>query len=171
MPISGRGLEIGIGTGLFASKLGIKEGIDPSDTMVKASRDKGLDVIKAYAEDIPFANDSFDYVLMVTVDCFLNNILKALSEINRILKKNGFLVIAFLDRDTELGDIYDKNKHLHESYKNASFNSAEEMVKYLEKSGFTVKDKRQTIYSLENKYQEVREGTGKGLFAVLKGEK
>lgn len=171
LPQSGRGLEVGVGSGLFASVLGIKEGIDPSEAMVKASQDKGLKVVKAHAEDIPFTENSFDYILMVTVDCFLNQVLKSFSEINRVLKPGGILLVAFLDRSTELGKIYEKNKYSSESYKDANFHSSDEMIDILEKSGFTIQEKRQTVYSLENKLQEVKNGTGEGLFAVLKAKK
>lgn len=168
LPTSGRGMEIGIGTGLFASVLGIKEGVDPSEAMAMAAKRKGLKVLKGYAEDLPFGDNTFDYILMVTVDCFLNDIFKAFSEIKRTLKENGSLTIAFLDKGTDLGKIYDENKHLHESYKKAKFHTSDEMINLLEKSGFAVIDKRQTIYNLDNCFQEVKQGTGEGLFAVVK---
>ncbi len=39
IPYEGKGVEVGVGSGLFASPLGIKYGCDPSETMrKKASR-------------------------------------------------------------------------------------------------------------------------------------
>jgi len=41
----------------------------------------------------------------------------------------------------------------------------------LKEAGFEIVDKRQTIYSLENKNQEIKHGTGEGVFAVIKAQK
>ncbi len=43
LPKRGKGLEIGVGTGRFASSLGVGCGIDPSENMVKAARARGVD--------------------------------------------------------------------------------------------------------------------------------
>ena len=132
---------------------------------------KGIDVKKGVAEKIPVDDASYQFVLMVTVDSFLDDVLKAFSEVRRILVNNGIFVIAFLDRATPLGKIYEQNKHLHKSYKNANFHSAEEIAELLEYAGFKILDRKQTIYSLENKVQEIKNGTGEGVFAVIKAQK
>ena len=49
--------------------------------------------------------------------------------------------------------------------------SAEEIEKYLEMAGFLVQEKRQTIYTLDNELQEIKDGVGEGVFAVIKAKK
>ncbi len=54
IPKSGKGLEVGVGTGRFASSLGIKNGIDTSANMLKIARKRGIKVRQARAEKLPF---------------------------------------------------------------------------------------------------------------------
>ncbi|MHB1377026.1 MAG: class I SAM-dependent methyltransferase [Candidatus Humimicrobiaceae bacterium] len=59
---------------------------------------KGIYVINAFAEELPIADESYQFALMVTVDCFLEDISKALKEVWRILVKDGYFIIAFIDK-------------------------------------------------------------------------
>ena len=81
MPKSGRGLEIGVGTGRFAVPLGIKLGIEPAEKMGKIARKRGIRVISGVAENLPIEDERYDFVLMVTTICFVDNAQKALREI------------------------------------------------------------------------------------------
>ncbi len=45
IPASGRGVEIGVGTGRFAEPLGIKIGVDPSKRMGEIARKRGIRVL------------------------------------------------------------------------------------------------------------------------------
>ena len=60
-----RGLEIGLGTGRFSQALGLKEGVEPSLAMRKMALSRGIDVMDAVAENLPFKDLRFDFVLMV----------------------------------------------------------------------------------------------------------
>jgi len=171
LPHSGEGIEIGAGTGIFSSRLGIKHGVEPSEKMGARAIEKGIDVVNAFAENLPIPDETYEFALMVTVDCFLEDVRKAFSETWRILFDGGYFVIAFLDRETPLGKIYDQKKHLSNSYRHATFHSAEEIEKYLELAGFLVQEKRQTIYMLDNEFQEIKDGVGEGVFAVIKAKK
>ncbi|MHB1348156.1 MAG: class I SAM-dependent methyltransferase [Candidatus Humimicrobiaceae bacterium] len=171
LPESGEGIEIGVGTGIFASRLGIKHGVEPSEKMGNEAAKKGIHVINAFAEELPIADGSYQFALMVTVDCFLDDVTKAFKEVWRILVKGGYFIIALIDRKTPLGMIYEQHKHSDSFYKYANFHSSEELIILLEKAGFEVLEKKQTIYTLENKVQEIREGVGEGVFAVIKAKK
>ncbi len=168
LPPVGRGIEIGVGIGIFAHALGIDYGIEPSEDMAALALKRGIKAIKAKAEDIPLKDGSFQFALMVTVDCFLEDIAKAFREIHRILVKDGIFIIAFLDKDTPLGQEYEKNKPKSRSYKNAKFHTAEEIEKYLKNADYKILARKQTIFTLENKYQESKDGCGQGVFAVIK---
>jgi len=47
LPIKGRGVEVGIGSGLFAKPLGIIEGCDPSANMLNQATERGLEVLNS----------------------------------------------------------------------------------------------------------------------------
>lgn len=72
LPRRGTGVEIGVGTGRFAGELGIPLGVEPSKSMRKIARERGIAVIGAVAESLPFRDGRFDYVLMVTTLCFFH---------------------------------------------------------------------------------------------------
>jgi ubiquinone/menaquinone biosynthesis C-methylase UbiE len=63
-------VEIGVGTGRFASALGVPLGVEPSESMRRIARKRGIEVISGKAEALPFRDGCLDYVLMVTV-CLL----------------------------------------------------------------------------------------------------
>ena len=103
MPTEGHGLEIGVGTGRFAAPLGIKVGVEPARAMAEIARSRGIRVTRAYAEALPFADDSFDFVMLVTVLCFLSDPIQALRETMRVLKPQSRLIIGMIDPDSPLG--------------------------------------------------------------------
>lgn len=171
MPNNFIGVEIGVGTGLFASRLGVWEGVEPSGSMAAEAIKKGLRVRRGVAEQLPLEDEKYTLALMVTVDCFLEDPSAAFSEVHRILKHQGRFIIAFLDKGTPLGKLYDENKHLHQSYRNAHFHTSAEIVDMMNEAGFEVEDCRQTIFSLENLRQPVEKGVGLGVFAVIRFNK
>lgn len=167
----GEGIEIGVGTGLFASALGIKVGVEPAPAMAARAQARGIEVYQGVAEGLPIADQRYDFALMVTVDCFLRDVTAAFREVHRILVESGFFVIALIDRDTPLGKMYEKKRSESAFYCHATFHSAQESKGLLEATGFRIQAARQTIFSLENVRQPVEEGTGKGVFAVIKAQK
>jgi SAM-dependent methyltransferase len=174
IPEKGRGVEIGIGSGLFAQPLGISEGIDPSLEMRKIANSRGLHTQHGVAENIPLEDKSYDYALMVTTICFVDDPEKSVDEIWRILKDGGRIIIGFVDKNSKIGQVYQQNKQYSTFYKNAKFFSSEEMKHLLEEKGFTGIEFVQTLYGnlKEIKYvQEYKEGYGEGSFVVVKGEK
>lgn len=52
----------------------------------------------------------FDFVLMITTICFLDNVEKAFKEANRVLKSGGFLIMGFIDSESATGRFYEKHK-------------------------------------------------------------
>lgn len=137
IPQNRKGLEIGIGSGRFARPLGIKTGIEPSKKMRELARNRGLEVYDGVAESLPFADMSYDFTLMVTTICFLDNVKKSFQEVKRVLKKDGIFIIGFIDKESPLGQKYLKNKDKNVFYKNAIFYSAREVLSLLQNSGFT----------------------------------
>jgi len=101
----GRVLEIGIGTGLNApyyakSKIGKIVGLDPAMQMHNLASKRinraGLDVelVGCPAEDIPFADASFDSVLITYTLCSIGDPVTALREMRRVLAPTGRLIFC-----------------------------------------------------------------------------
>jgi SAM-dependent methyltransferase len=174
LPWSGRGLEIGVGTGRFAGPLGVEFGIDPAAEMLVYARARGVRVAGAVAEALPFANGVFDYALIVTTICFVDDVAAMLAEAQRVLRPGGDLVIGFIDRTSDLGQHYLAHQAESVFYREAKFHSAEEVRRLLRKTGFTGPVWTQTLFKpLEETraIEAVRSGRGQGAFVVVKASR
>lgn len=170
--IRGKSIEIGVGTGKFAYPLGIKLGIEPTEEMYQMALELGIDVICAEAEELPLVSAYFDWVLVVTTICFVNDPLKALYEIYRILRSGGHVAIAFVDKDTALGKKYLIKKDKSDFYIDAEFYGAKEIEEMMIKAGFIDIKAVQTLKDADLSHTEQPEnGYGQGGFAVLYGVK
>jgi len=171
---SGSGLEIGVGTGRFAAPLGITRGIEPSRPMAEAARRKGVEVIPGVAEHLPFGDGEFDFCLMVTTVCFLDDMELAFGEAYRVIKPGGHFVIGFVDRDSPLGKDYLDRRDKSVFYKEATFYAVSEIAAQLTKAGFGDHQFRQTLFSPLSELTDtepVRDGYGEGSFVVVRGRR
>jgi ubiquinone/menaquinone biosynthesis C-methylase UbiE len=167
-----KGIEIGVGTGRFAEPLNIKFGVEPSENMARIAEQRGITVYRAYAENLPIDNATFDFVLMVTTVCFLSDIPESFSEVHRILKPNGKIILGIIDKNSELGKKYEKEKSSNKFYQDAHFHSTEELTALLQQSGFENFQYWQTLTSLkENEIEKPIKGYGQGSFVVIKANK
>ncbi len=80
LPNNGDTIEVGLGSGIFAAPLGIKEGIEPSEAMRKKAKKRGVRVIDAVAENLPYADKSKDATFFGT------------EELYEILEDTGFKI-------------------------------------------------------------------------------
>lgn len=67
-------------------------GIDVSETALEIARKKGLNVLNASAEELPFEDATFDVAILREVLVHIHEPIKALKEIRRVLKPTGFLL-------------------------------------------------------------------------------
>ncbi|MBN2648902.1 MAG: class I SAM-dependent methyltransferase [Prolixibacteraceae bacterium] len=174
LPQKGNGVEIGVGSGVFASELGITNGCDPSATMRKKAAERGINAKYGIAEELPYANNSFAFALMVTTICFVDNPLKSFNEAYRVLNQNGELIVAFVDKESIVGKQYLKHKDKSVFYKDARFFSTNEIKSFLEKANFKITQTVQTIFaplSDINEIQHPEKGHNKGSFVVIKAIK
>src|SRR5690554_1292520 len=137
--------------------------------MAILAEQRGIKVIDAVAENLPIKDKTFDFALMVTTVCFLSDIPKAFSEIHRILKSKGEIVLAIIDRNSELGKKYEMAKTENKFYKDAYFHSTEEITDLLVQAGFGKFEYWQTLFE-ENSTQveQPKTGFGEGGFTVIK---
>jgi SAM-dependent methyltransferase len=174
IPTGGQGVEVGVGTGRFAEPLGIKVGVEPSKRMREIAQKRGIQVLDGVAEEVPFDDSQFDFVLMVTTVCFVDDIRKALLEAHRILSHDGFLIIGFVDRNSMVGQAYLNRKEENVFYKDATFFSVAELVEIMGQAGFTDFAFKQTIFRKLSKTasnEPVTPGYGEGSFVVIRGRK
>jgi SAM-dependent methyltransferase len=174
LPLNGKGVEIGVGTGRFSVPFGITIGIEPSGAMAKIARSRGITVYDATAEKLPFDENAFDFVLMVTTICFLEDPLQVLRESKRILRPAGKIIIGMLDKDTPIGRLYEMKKKDSKFFKHADFYSVRQVVEWLRISGYNHMHIFQTIFKKPDEItalETVRKGYGEGLFVVISAKK
>ena len=174
LPRVGKGLEVGVGTGRFASRVGIKVGVEPAQAMASIARQRGIEVFEARAEVLPFADESFDSVLMVTTICFFNDPLRGLRETSRVLKPLGHLVVGMIDKNSPLAKSYEARKSESTFYRYAHFYSVTQVIDWLMQSGFGAIKACQTIFKLPKEMtavEPVKDGYGEGGFVVIAAQK
>lgn len=173
LPEDLHGIEVGLGTGRFADALGIKEGIEPADGMAEKAVQRGIEVMSGTAEQLPYADMHFDFVLFVTI-CYLDQLKLALKEAHRVLKRKGSVIIGFLDKEQPVAQNYLEKKHRSTFYKGATFYSVNRVASLLAEVGFIDPEFNQSLFGDLNEIDTVqlpREGYGDGSFVVVKATK
>jgi len=170
LPWRGLGLSVGVGTGRFAAPLGVDVGIDPAGAALGYAGARGVSAVQAVAEALPFPPGCFDYALIVTTICFVDDVESMMSEAYRVLKPGGALVIGFIDRNSELGRDYLAHRDESVFYREATFYAADEVERLLQRTGFCVTAWVQTLarpLSRAHEIEPVRHGRGRGAFVVV----
>jgi SAM-dependent methyltransferase len=174
LPDPALAVEIGVGTGVFASRMGVRVGVEPSMPMARYAAGKGISVALGVAEHLPLGSETFDTALLITTLCFVDDNVMAIREAYRVLKARGSLVVAIIDRESKLGRSYEKNKDESTFYKEARFLNVQELVWYLKEAGFREFAFAQTIFDSPGDIAEPqlpREGYGLGAFVVVRALK
>ena len=174
IPVHAHGIEIGVGSGLFSEPLGIHVGLEPSKKMRQLAVKRGINVIEGIAENNPITDEFYDFVLMVTTICFVDDVDLSIEEAKRIIKPGGKLIIGLIDKNSPVGRIYRKHQKENVFYQQANFYSAHEIIEKMGNAGFSNFYTTQTIFTgLDeiNKTETFEEGYGKGSFVVISAVK
>lgn len=173
LPPFSRALEIGVGTGRFASALGVEWGIDPARPMLDLARSRGCRVIQAVGENLPFGDGAFDSALMVTALCFVRDPQRAIAEARRVLRPDGRLVLGIIDPNSHLGREYRRRAGRGGFYAGVRFLSVPKVAGLLAGGLWSEIKMFQTLFPSgeEEKVQTVRGGYGEGAFVALSARK
>lgn len=173
LPENLRGIEVGLGTGRFSEPLGIKEGVEPSESMSARASKRGIETIHAVAEQLPYGDLQFDFVLFVTI-CYLSDIGMAFREAHRVLKRGGAVIIGFLDKSGDIAQAYKEKGARSKFFSNARFYRPEYIETIMKECGFKDIVFNQTLFGkMEeiDRLQSPMAGYGQGSFVVVKGVK
>ena len=164
-------MDIGVGTARFASPLSIKFGLDPAYNMLKLAQKRDILVVQGVGEALPFKDESFHFVSIVVTISFTENPLQVLGEAFRILKKEGALILATIDRDSRWGQFYESKRSRSRFYQAARFSRAQDILNLLENFPGKTTEVYQTLFralpDVEG-IEDPRPGFGQGGFVVFK---
>lgn len=172
LPKHGKGLEIGVGTGRFASQLGISVGIDPSEKMLEIAKERGVDAIRGMGENLPFEDNGFDFCLIVFTLFIVQDPEKVLQESYRVIKQGGKIILGIVDKDSFLGKFYQSKKGTFLC--RPKFLSVNEVTNLIEKTGFKELSISQTLFHLPHEIKSIEnpeQGSGKGGFVIISAVK
>src|SRR5688500_2959932 len=100
-----RALDVGCGPGSLTAELVGRLGpeavsaVDPSESFVAAasSRNPGVNVLRATAEELPFPDEAFDVVLAQLVVHFMADPVGGLAEMSRVTRPGGVVAACVWD--------------------------------------------------------------------------
>lgn len=136
IPDHGSGLEVGVGSARFAEPFGIHCGIDPSRELTRMAKERGIEVVRGEGEHLPYRAGSFDYVLMMTVICFLDDAVAVFHEVNRVLRPGGMLIVGFIEADGEISRQYQHESTKGQFLRYAKFRTVEDVAGFFKDTGF-----------------------------------
>lgn len=157
------------GTGHHAAALGITEEIEPAPNMRALAIQRGINVRNATAEVLPYHDLSFDYVVMSICISYFDNLHLAFREANRVLKREGTLIVGFIDKNSTIGKYYEQRRQKSIFYKQAIFYT-QKVAEVLEKVGFKRPRYSQTLFNELDAIKTVEPaepGYGKGSFVII----
>ena len=147
-PLTGRWLEVGVGTGRFAQALGIQEGIDPSGAVLRYAAQRGIRTQVGTAEALPYPKESFDGVLMVVTICFVSDPQQAVRESARVLRPGGRLVVGLVPAESPWGRLYrEKARSGHLFYSHARFYTCRQVIEWAQAAGLTLQTARSCLFT------------------------
>jgi SAM-dependent methyltransferase len=169
-----KGLEVGLGSNKFSKALGIKDGIDPLFAKRSNENNNGLHEKNGSGEKIPFEDFYFDFVLMATCISYFYDLKKAFTEANRVLKRDGALIIGFIEKESIVGNFHKENRNKNSFYKFAAFYKTSEIIAQIKEAGFHDFDFFQTFFNgldENNEKEQTKKYSCYGSCVVIKAKK
>ncbi|HTP09773.1 MAG TPA: class I SAM-dependent methyltransferase [Anaerolineae bacterium] len=132
VPAGGYVLEVAPGPGFLSieiAQLGKYHvtGLDISKTFVEIAQanareaNVSVDFRQGNASDLPFANDTFDFIICTAAFKNFTQPVQAIAEMQRVLKPGGRALIVDLRRDASRAEVYRMVADMHLSWWNTLF--------------------------------------------------
>jgi ubiquinone/menaquinone biosynthesis C-methylase UbiE len=128
----------------------------------------------AVAESLPYADMRFDFAVMLFCVSYFKDVTTAFKEAYRVLKKDGCLIVGFLDKDSIIGKAYEQRKPESDFYRHAVFYGVDKITEELRQAGFRHFEFNQTLFGELtdiNSVQHPKKGIGEGSLVVVKAMK
>ncbi len=108
-------VDVGCGTGLLFNSIKDRStiiiGVDISRKLLRRAHEKtrnksNIMLINADADHLPFKEETFDMIFMITVLQNLPDYISTLKEISRVSRRNGLILLTGLKRSFEKREFY-----------------------------------------------------------------
>jgi len=153
----GKILEIGVGTGSSFNAYPPRQqivGVDTSQEMLRRAEQKRnnydgqIELRKEDVQNLSFKDEAFDTVFSSWVFCSVTDPAKGLSEVRRVLKKGGQLLMLEHVRSSNkmLGRVMEKLNPLVSRL--GVGNIDRDTVQYLRRAGFKIEEERNITYDV-----------------------
>lgn len=175
LPEPGRWVEIGVGSGRFASSLGVEIGVEPAEGIASLARARGINVLKGVAEDLPLADRSVDAVFLITTLCFLDDMERTCAEVTRVLVHGGAAIVGFIPSDSPFGRAYSEAAGQDPFFRLATLRSRAAVIAALSGAGLRLERAVCTLAAdpavANDQIETPTEGWDRGSFVVLRAVK
>lgn len=99
-------LEIGVGTGRFAERLGVDVGVDPAMQALEYAAGCGIPVVAGIGEALPFRDSRFGTAFVIVTLCFAQRADALLQEAMRVIRLDGAVVLGIVPAESPWGRFY-----------------------------------------------------------------
>jgi ubiquinone/menaquinone biosynthesis C-methylase UbiE len=172
LPPPGDWVEIGVGSGRFASELGLPIGIEPADGVATLARERGVRVIKGKAECLPLENESVDAAFLITTLCFVGDVGRTFNEAARVLRAGGHAIVAFIPKDSRFGALYCANASKDRFFRHATLHAKRRIFDAMVSAGLKIERTVQTLTGpperANDRIEPPAEGHERGSFVVVR---
>ncbi len=150
--LSGRVIEVGVGSGRFAEALHVRFGLDSAIKPLGLAKKRGILCVGGDGEALPFQADTFDVCLLVVTLCFVRNPKAVLKEAFRVLRTGGSVILGLVLLESPWGKAYRKlGEEGHPFYSLATFYTRGMIDATLKELGFSSIETFSTLFQSPGK--------------------